>query len=49
MVFSRWFGHSDVDGFRLCDLMLGLTNLDRLKAISGLHDWSDVGFAALKG
>ena len=27
-----------------------MTNLDRLKAISGLHDcWSDVGFGALKG
>ena len=26
-----------------------MTNLDRLKAISGLHDWSDVGFGALMG
>ena len=30
-------------------LCRGLTNLDRLKAISGLHDWSDVGFGALMG
>ena len=28
----------------------GLTNLDRLKAVSGLHDFSsDVGFGALRG